>query len=444
MSLVLYNTVQHRLFANADVSVGSKPGKSSGGGSSSFTRGSRRREPAQGSLSGLNPSKPGPRNKTGPGKRPPPRGGYNSYNSPHQNYATHQIDPADECELGSLYNPGGKKPNYNHLLNFQYGQRGSGRGGRGQERGHQQAQNRGQKYERKKYRDEPVRPRYDHTHYLQANCQFTVRAGQDYSVQAADPDVLVDWDMIEQVKLSVCSDQATSCPICLFPPRAAKMSECGHVFCWTCILHYLALSDDKWRPCPICHKDITKAGLRSVQVESRRNYASGETIAMTLMKRERHSLLAVPATSSFLADNPEITDAEVETNFVKLFTASPDQVKTEILDKERQELEQQWEEEKDQPEACFVQEAVKLLDQRQMETLLRPAVAKKQKPSPAKQELKMPEIQTLSLSSPTSPAEFVDPFAEEATETAASPVAEDQVNKVGNSIKEYLFYVQML
>jgi len=311
-------------------------------------------------------------------------------------------------------------------LNFQYGQRGSGRGGRGQERGHQQAQNRGQKYERKKYRDEPVRPRYDHTHYLQANCQFTVRAGQDYSVQAADPDVLVDWDMIEQVKLSVCSDQATSCPICLFPPRAAKMSECGHVFCWTCILHYLALSDDKWRPCPICHKDITKAGLRSVQVESRRNYASGETIAMTLMKRERHSLLAVPATSSFLADNPEITDAEVETNFVKLFTASPDQVKTEILDKERQELEQQWEEEKDQPEACFVQEAVKLLDQRQMETLLRPAVAKKQKPSPVKQELKMPEIQTLSLSSPTSPAEFVDPFAEEATETAASPVAEDQ------------------
>ena len=329
-------------------------------------------------------------------------------------------------------------------MNFQYGQRGSGRGGRGQERGHQQAQNRGQKYERKKYRDEPVRPRYDHTHYLQANCQFTVRAGQDYSVQAADPDVLVDWDMIEQVKLSVCSDQATSCPICLFPPRAAKMSECGHVFCWTCILHYLALSDDKWRPCPICHKDITKAGLRSVQVESRRNYASGETIAMTLMKRERHSLLAVPATSSFLADNPEITDAEVETNFVKLFTASPDQVKTEILDKERQELEQQWEEEKDQPEACFVQEAVKLLDQRQMETLLRPAVAKKQKPSPVKQEHKMPEIQTLSLSSPTSPAEFVDPFAEEATETAASPVAEDQVKKVGNSIKEYFFYVQML
>ena len=109
-----------------DVGVGSKPGKSSGagGGSSSFPKGSsRRREPSQGSLSGLNPQRPGPRTKGGPGKRPPPRGGHQNYPRENQaktyrNYSTHQIDEADECELGSIFNPGSKKQNYNHLLNF--------------------------------------------------------------------------------------------------------------------------------------------------------------------------------------------------------------------------------------------------------------------------------------------------------------------------------------
>ena len=56
------------------------------------------------------------------------------------------------------------------------------------------------------------RPRYDQSHYLQANCQFTVRAGEDYTAHLADPDSLVSWEMIEEVELrtrrparSVCS-----------------------------------------------------------------------------------------------------------------------------------------------------------------------------------------------------------------------------------------------
>lgn len=389
-----------------DVSVGSKPGKSSGGGSSSFSRGSRRREPAQGSLSGLNPSKPGPKTRnTGAGKRPNPRGGFNNRNLDKQTLPAHQVDQADEWELGSLYNSGGKKPNYNHLLNFQYSQRG-GAQARGDRRGQPMAQG-----YRKKKREEELRPRYDHTHYLQANCQFVVRAGQDYSVQAADPDVIVDWSLIEQVNLKVASDDATACPICLYPPTAGKMSECGHVFCWTCILHYLALSDDKWRPCPICLQDITKDGLKSVKILSQHNFSTGECIKMTLMKRERNSLFAVPVSQDFIKDNPTIINADVDKSFVKLLTANPEQVKTEILDKERMELEKQWEEEKTYPEACFVQEALKLLDERQVETMMRPKV--KQIKTHSTTEPTMPGFQSLAISSPTSPDNYVDPFAEE-------------------------------
>jgi len=359
-------------------------------------------------LSGLNPPKPGPKTRHGPGKRPGPRGGYNNSNNnlDKQTLPTHQVDQAGEWELGSLYNSGGKKPNYNHLLNFQYSQRGGA-----EARGNRRGQGQVQRFGKKKHREEEHRPRYDHTHYLQANCQFIVRAGEDYSIQAADPDKIVDWNLIEQVNLKVASDDATTCPICLFPPTAGKMSECGHVFCWACILHYLALSDDKWRPCPICLQDITKQGLKSVKVLSQHNFSSGEAIKMTLMKRERNSLFAVPVSQEFMKDNPEIINADVDKSFVKLLTANPEQVKTEILDKERMELEKQWEEEKSQPEACFVQEALKLLDERQMETMMRPKV--KQIKTPTTPEPTMPGFQSLAISSPTSPENYVDPFAEE-------------------------------
>ena len=237
-----------------------------------------------------------------------------------------------------------------------------------------------------------------------------------------------------KVNLKVTSDDATACPICLFPPTAGKMSECGHVFCWACILHYLALSDDKWRPCPICHQDVSKQGLRSVKVFSQHNFSTGEGIKMTLMKRERNSLFAVPVSQKFMQDNPEITNMEVDKSFVKLLTANPEQIKKEILTRERMELEKQWEEEKDQPEACFIQEALKLLDERQMETMLRPKVKKIK--SPITPEPTMPGFQSLSISSPTSPKSYVDPFAEETESGDVTEAENREVSQADTSVME--------
>ena len=36
----------------------------------------------------------------------------------------------------------------------------------------------------------------------------------------------------------------------------------GHVYCWPCILHYLALSDAKWRKCPICYESVYGSELK--------------------------------------------------------------------------------------------------------------------------------------------------------------------------------------
>ncbi|BGP14218.1 hypothetical protein JCM10213_005890 [Rhodosporidiobolus nylandii] len=117
------------------------------------------------------------------------------------------------------------------------------------------------------------RSRYVHTF------RFVVRPDGDYAPHLHDPDVHLDWPDILQVILPVSNssggarvDQAKeggkpACPICLSEPTAARMTKCGHVFCYPCILHYLALAEPgiKFRKCPVCHDSIYAKELKSVK-----------------------------------------------------------------------------------------------------------------------------------------------------------------------------------
>ncbi|KAJ7070552.1 hypothetical protein C8F01DRAFT_1206344 [Mycena amicta] len=57
----------------------------------------------------------------------------------------------------------------------------------------------------------------------------------------------------------------TTCPICLSPPTAPRMTKCGHVFCFPCILHYLTTSENKWARCPICFDSVNEKQLKAVK-----------------------------------------------------------------------------------------------------------------------------------------------------------------------------------
>ncbi|KAG6878170.1 hypothetical protein C0993_011243 [Termitomyces sp. T159_Od127] len=102
----------------------------------------------------------------------------------------------------------------------------------------------------------------------------------DYTVHFADPDIFFQWDDILQVivpRSSVmasapssaaqadCVQDNAHCPICLSTPVAPRMSKCGHIFCFPCILHYLGTSDNKWVRCPICFDSINEKQLKAVK-----------------------------------------------------------------------------------------------------------------------------------------------------------------------------------
>jgi hypothetical protein len=73
--------------------------------------------------------------------------------------------------------------------------------------------------------------------FVHANFRFLIRSDRDYAVALSDPDMVIDWDDVEQVLVTIFHE--ITCPICLIhPPVVAKTTKCGHIFCWTCILHY--------------------------------------------------------------------------------------------------------------------------------------------------------------------------------------------------------------
>lgn len=253
-------------------------------------------------------------------------------------------------ELHSVFSPGSKKQSLNHLLNFHYAPRERDQPVRFSKTGN----NRG--YVKK--------ISYNKEQFLQANCQFVVRADEDYATFLASPDQLVDWAKIEQIH--ILSSEEPQCPICLYPPVAAKMTKCGHVYCWPCILHYLALSDKTWRKCPICYDAIHLPDLRSAVSKPFHSYAVGEYVTFQLMRREKKSM-SVVVVSEIEIENPVIPYFDANggnTILTKLLLASTAEV-FNIINREQQELENQMVVEGiDCPENIFVQQALDQLKER--------------------------------------------------------------------------------
>lgn len=295
--------------------------------------------------------KPIPQKSKALDKRPKPRGFYYGGGKENSQIKDDEIN----AEFGSIFAIGSKKQSLNHLLNFHYEPRGENMPKRAQQTQHGCSTKSLMATQAHKYNKEQ---------FLQANCQFVVREGGDYTFNLGDPDLLVDWDLVELIVIG--SVEKVVCPICLYPPVAGKITRCGHVYCWSCILHYLALSDKSWRKCPICYEAIHKKDLRSVECIEKKPFSVGDTITLQLMKREKRTLVAMPVEQFNLrASKPILSygDKKLETVYSKLLAASKQTV-IDIINQEYAELQSKVEEYRGCPELCFVEQALALLAER--------------------------------------------------------------------------------
>lgn len=330
-------------------------GKNNGGSK----RYSRKREPAFAKAESF----PGPRRSQTHksknfDKRPPQRGGggvrqYGLAGGGRRE----EVAENRRAEFSPAQFAGPKKISLNHLLNFTFEPRGGHFGSVGD--GHS-CWGRRNKWGHKH------KP-FNKELFLQANCQFVVIDDQDYQAHFTDPDTLVDWDCVQQVR--IYSHEVPSCPICLYPPVAAHMTRCGHIYCWPCMLHYLSLSEKSWSKCPICYEAVHSADLKSVVAMETHQYVSGNVITMRLMRREKGSLVALPSSQWVKVEEPiHFGDVHLRA-YSKLLLASQQQV-LGLLAEERMALQSQLSQEKDDPQACFIQSALLQLQERE-EALLK-------------------------------------------------------------------------
>uniref|UniRef100_A0A3B3QUY3 E3 ubiquitin-protein ligase RNF10 n=1 Tax=Paramormyrops kingsleyae TaxID=1676925 RepID=A0A3B3QUY3_9TELE len=337
-------------------STGPTPGESkpkadakNGGGPKRYNR---KREPAfPKSDNFLGPRRPNPQKSKNFDKRPPQRGG----GSNGKQYGStgggrrEEVAEARRAEFSPAQFAGPKKISLNHLLNFTFEPRGHGGAAGGDSHtswGH--------------------RNKWGHKHkpfnkelFLQANCQFVVSEDQDYSTHFTDPDTLVSWDCVQQVR--IYSHEVPSCPICLYPPLAAHITRCGHIFCWSCMLHYLSLSDKSWSKCPICYEAVHDGDLKSVVAMETRQYLVGDLITMQLMRREKGALVALPSSQWVKLEEPIKLGGETHIPYSKLLLASREQV-LGLVREERMALQAQLcVEDEHEAQACFIQAALQLL-----------------------------------------------------------------------------------
>lgn len=211
--------------------------------------------------------------------------------------------------------------------------------------------------------------KYNKEQFLQANCQFVVRSDEDYSVYMGDPDILVDWKFIEQIR--VLAPEPTICPICLYYPVAAKITRCGHIFCWPCVLHYLALTDKPWHKCPICFEAVHRKDLKSVELLDQIQYSIGNEITFQLVKREHGSTITVPVSEGTSRTSNTllyVSENQHTTVYSKLLLANFENV-LKIIEDEEIQLKNELKENANTPELCFVEEAMQLLNERRAKLL---------------------------------------------------------------------------
>uniref|UniRef100_A0A3P9AMI3 E3 ubiquitin-protein ligase RNF10 n=2 Tax=Esox lucius TaxID=8010 RepID=A0A3P9AMI3_ESOLU len=401
------NKVPPRSSSTGPTAGESKPktdGKNNGGSK----RYSRKREPSVPKSDIF----PGPRRTNSQksknfDKRPPQRGGARQCDATGGG-RREEVAECRRAEFSPAQFAGPKKISLNHLLNFTFEPRGGhvGLGGEGHS-----CWGRRNKWGHKQ------KP-FNKELFLQANCQFVVTDDQDYKAHFTDPDTLVNWDCVQQVR--IYSHEVPSCPICLYPPVAAHITRCGHIFCWPCMLHYLSLSDKSWSKCPICYESVHSDDLKSVVAMETRQYAVGDLITMRLMRREKGALVAMPSSQWVKVEEPVRFGDVCLSPYSKLLLASQEQV-LGLVAEEKAALQAQLTQEEDCT-ACFIQSALCRLQDRE-EALLR-----NQKASTEDN----PELSSLALADPPSPEEVVTTFSSTLPVLLYSSAFDDEVVEVSN------------
>lgn len=103
-------------------------------------------------------------------------------------------------------------------------------------------------------------------------------------------DAVIPWPVVDLVFMLGQSD----CPICLHSLRCPRVTSCGHIFDYVCILQHFAHANSANAKCPLCSSNILAADLRPCVFRDMSVLHVGIPIIMRLVSREKKSMIAHP------------------------------------------------------------------------------------------------------------------------------------------------------
>ncbi|KAJ3281634.1 hypothetical protein HDU79_010598, partial [Rhizoclosmatium sp. JEL0117] len=134
--------------------------------------------------------------------------------------------------------------------------------------------------------------------FINANYRFVLKPAP-YKSHLINPDIPLPWSQILQVIIPHPINNHPTCPICLNPPTAPRVTRCGHVFCYPCMLRYLESGNpgNEYGTCPVCLEYVYSKDVRPVSFLGTLEWSKDVAGTMVLMKRGLTSTIALPSTT---------------------------------------------------------------------------------------------------------------------------------------------------
>ncbi len=118
----------------------------------------------------------------------------------------------------------------------------------------------------------------------------------------------MEWKDVVEVTYTPPTASKIVCPICLENANvivAPRVTKCGHIFCWPCLLQYLDFERQKgWKKCPLCADPIYKNDIRRAIIKQ----AYTNELSFQLMVRNRGNISLKTVTEG---DSPVIMGSKL-------------------------------------------------------------------------------------------------------------------------------------
>ncbi|KAG0147818.1 hypothetical protein CROQUDRAFT_76101 [Cronartium quercuum f. sp. fusiforme G11] len=140
--------------------------------------------------------------------------------------------------------------------------------------------------------------------FVHAQYRFILNPTGDYNQNLKDADLKFNWPDILQVILHIPFTNESICPICLSNPISPRITKCGHIFCYSCLLHYLDQTEKEekgiGRKCPVCNEHIIfKKDLKSLKYIHVHELNQNQSFSFELIHRFDQNILALPKSSNW-------------------------------------------------------------------------------------------------------------------------------------------------